>query len=526
MTAEELAINLASPLWRLESLYSIKTEDEGRTIPFAMRPEQREVLTSLIERPEEPLFIIKSRRLGMSTAIGLCMADCASWNDGFQGSLVDQTQSDAERKMAEIIRFGVLSLPPELLARMEMPKRNDGELQVKARGATDETISRVFAGKNARGGTNNFLWISEWGPIAATDPTRSREIRTGALPSARRGRRVVETTWYGGKGGDLWDLVRPILERDPNAEGRVLFFPWYGDPACVKLTGAVDAELEQYFREIGERLGRTFSPEQKRWYAAKKIEQGIFVKREYPTTLDEAMTAPIEGAIYGEAITRLRAEDAIKRFPVDGTALVHTFWDEGSPINTVTWYVQFCGSEIRVIDCDADLDLTPVERVAHMLAKGYNYGHHFLTHAAQQTEKSGKTFATQLVEAGLANVRIVPRTIDIWIGINELRQIMPRMLFRMPQCEGGVSALECYHTKRESSGGIVRNDPVHDWSSHAADALRTLAEARMAGMIPGGGNIARPSREGMNGRTRVLIGLSTSRHPALGQMSARTRVIR
>jgi hypothetical protein len=30
--------------------------------------------------------------------------------------------------------------------------------------------------------------------------------------------------------------------------------------------------------------------------------------------------------------------------------------------------------EIRVIDCDSDLDLTPVQRVARMLAKGYLYG--------------------------------------------------------------------------------------------------------------------------------------------------------
>ena len=44
---------------------------------------------------------------------------------------------------------------------------------------------------------------------------------------------------------------------------------------------------------------------------------------------------------------------------------------------------------IRVIEIDMDLDLTPVERVSRMLAKGYLYGSHFLPHDAMATQKSG-----------------------------------------------------------------------------------------------------------------------------------------
>lgn len=512
MDRDQLAANMAIPLWRLQNLYSIKTEEDGRKIPFVPRTEQMEVLTSLIERPTEPLYIIKSRRLGMSTAIGLMMADCAAWNDGFQGSLVDQTQSDAERKMSEIMRFGIMSLPPEIVARYEFPKKNDGEIQVHLVGDPQETASRIFAGKSARGGTNNFLWVSEWGPISATDPTRSNEIRTGALPSARLGRRVVETTWYGGKGGDLWELVRPILEQDPNAMGRVLFFPWHGDPACVRVNGTVDAELEQYFRDLAGRLSRTFSQDQKRWYAAAKLEQGIFVRREYPSTLDEAMAAPVEGAIYGEMITRLRSEGSIKPFTIDGTALVHTFWDEGAPQNTATWYVQFCGGEIRIVDFDFEMDLTPVERVAHMKAKGYNFGNHYLTHAAEQTEKSGKTYQTQLAEAGLVNIRIVPRTVDGWVGINDCRQLLPRAVIHSERCERGVAALECYHTHPKTG------DPVHDWSSHPADALRTMAEALCHGLVEGGSTIAKTARRTLK-RAHVIAGIRDERSEMRSRVS-------
>ncbi len=113
----------------------------------------------------------------------------------------------------------------------------------------------------------------------------------------------------------------------------------------------------------------------------------------------------------------------------------------------------------------------------------------------------------ELEAAGLKNVRIIPRTTDIWIGINRLRQLMPRMAFRLPACEKGIEALSNYHTKRESSGGLAQDIPVHDWSSHAADALRMFAEADAAGMLEGGSATAMASRRSGMG-VRVLTGLS------------------
>lgn len=151
--------------------------------------------------------------------------------------------------------------------------------------------------------------------------------------------------------------------------------------------------------------------------------------------------------------------------------------------------------EIRVIDVDLDLDIPPIERVAHMLSKGYLYGSHFLPHDSMATQKSGRTFLNELKDAGLPNCKAVPRTQDIWIGINRLRQMLPRFSFRVPQCERGLEALSNYHTTRESSTGIAKDEPCHDWSSHACDALRVVAEAEAAHMLrnlgSGGGSAYR-----------------------------------
>ena len=129
-----------------------------------------------------------------------------------------------------------------------------------------------------------------------------------------------------------------------------------------------------------------------------------------------------------------------------------------------------------------------------MLAKGYFYGSHFLPHDAQATQKSGKTFLTELNELGLMNCKAVPQTYDIWIGINRLRQLLPRFTFRLPACERGLEALCNYHTVRTTATGLAVDEPVHSWASHAADALRTLAEAEMVGMLHSAGSTANVER--------------------------------
>jgi hypothetical protein len=55
-------------------------------------------------------------------------------------------------------------------------------------------------------------------------------------------------------------------------------------------------------------------------------------------------------------------------------------------------------------------------------------------------------------------------------------------------CERGLEALCNYRTMRETSTGLARDEPVHDFSSHASDALRVVAEAEMAHMLSGAGS--------------------------------------
>ena len=310
----------------------------------------------------------------------------------------------------------------------------------------------------------------------------------------------METTWKGGKSGNLWTIMDQAMKVRPEhktaEDWTLFFFPWWNDPS-YSLAGNVSQippectrylnETEAQIREGPDHKEFLFSPAQRLWYYKVAWAKGLFRFEEYPSLLEECFKSPIEGAIYADLVDKLRVKGAIREGEIDNTALVHTAWDLGSPINTVIWFFQIVGSEIRVIDLDHNRDLTSAERVASILGKGYLLGWHYLPHDACATQKSGKTFQGELMELGLPNTRIVPQTLNIWVGINHLRSIFPRLTFRLPNCETGLEHLTTYHTERETTGGNAIDIPKHDNSSHCADALRTLAEAEMHGMIHGTG---------------------------------------
>lgn len=214
---------------------------------------------------------------------------------------------------------------------------------------------------------------------------------------------------------------------------------------------------------------------------------------------------PRAGAVYARFVEEALTSGRIMAFPWDRGEPVFTTWDLGSPRNTRTIYWQMIGREIHVIDHDTGLELEPAARVAHLKAKGYPYAAHFLPHDAAAQEKSGLNFKQQLERAGLEQIRVVPRCREIWTGINKAAEMFPRMIFHKDHCSELIEALENYHTKENKSDGHITSVPVHDWSSHDADAFRILAEAMNAGFLKGHSEAVREFRP-RKGRRKATAG--------------------
>jgi phage terminase large subunit len=60
-------------------------------------------------------------------------------------------------------------------------------------------------------------------------------------------------------------------------------------------------------------------------------------------------------------------------------------------------------------------------------------------------------------------------------GINEVRLLLPRCWFDAERCARGLEALRHYRSEWDERRQALRERPLHDWSSHAADAFRYLA---------------------------------------------------
>jgi hypothetical protein len=499
------------PVYRLNNLYHVKDAASGRAVKFVPRLEQKILIDAIYLRKVRNVLVPKARQLGISTVIDLIILDNLLFRGGVQAAIIDLTQADATKKLRNKIVFGFENLPKILKDQYEILKSNDHVFALRLKGCEeDNDMSEVQAGMGARGDTFQVMHISEWGKIAWADPIRSKEILTGAMPAAKKGLRLLETTWKGAKQGDLWEIMRQAMETKPedmtDEDFHLFFFPWWND-ADYSLEGNVkqiNEEVTKYLDEteveISKREAREFrfTPGQRLWYFKVAWQKGLFRYEEYPSLLEECFKAPIEGAIYADVLDRLRASGAIRPSAIERNFLVHTSWDLGSPINTVTWYFQLVGEEIRVIDLDCEMDLTPAERVARIMGKGYLLGWHFLPHDALGTMKSGRTFQMELHALGLKNTRVVPQAVDVWIGINHLRGMLPRFTFRVPACDKGLDYLAAYHTRRETSAGNALDIPVHDTSSHFADGLRTLAEADEAHML---------TATGQPGRVQVLRGI-------------------
>jgi hypothetical protein len=57
------------------------------------------------------------------------------------------------------------------------------------------------------------------------------------------------------------------------------------------------------------------------------------------------------------------------------------------------------------------------------------------------------------------------------------------------------------------------DEPVHDWASHAADAMRVMAEAVMHGMVEGGSREAVEGRRMSRGAPQVVMGFRGEEQP-------------
>lgn len=185
----------------------------------------------------------------------------------------------------------------------------------------------------------------------------------------------------------------------------------------------------------------------------------------------------LEGAVYADEL-RAAALTRICNVPYDATVGVSTVWDLGWGDSTAIWFVQRVAFETRFIDFYENSRQSIEHYLKICQEKGYIYDTFWLPHDAKAKSLGTGKSIEEIVRAKGNKVRVVPK-LSLVDGINAGRTVFPNCYFDKERCADGVQALRHYRYElvEDPIRKTFTRNPVHDWTSHAADAFRYAAIA-------------------------------------------------
>lgn len=198
-------------------------------------------------------------------------------------------------------------------------------------------------------------------------------------------------------------------------------------------------------------------------------------ENEYLQEFECSFDAAITGAFYARLIEDAEKDGRIRDdVAYDPVLPVNTAWDLGiADSMAIVFYQAPRGGSIRVIDYYEGAGKGLDFYAAMLQQKGYRYGKHYGPHDLAVREiGTGKSRIEVARSLGLnfetvANIRVED-------GINAVRMLIPRVYFHKTKAALLIDALRQYREKIDDKRQVSLG-PLHDWTSHAADAFRYLA---------------------------------------------------
>ncbi|MEW6645397.1 MAG: terminase [Pseudomonadota bacterium] len=461
--------------WRLNNLYVI-TDKEGRRINFRMNAAQ----DALFDGMHNQNVILKARQRGFTTFIQLFMLDACVFNSDVRAGTIAHTLSDAQVIFRDKVRFPYDNLPDGIKAKVPVVNDNASELLLG-------NNSGIRVSTSLRSGTLQYLHVSEYGKICAKYPDKAREVRSGALNTVDKNQLVFIESTAEGQEGHFFEVCQAARTRANTGatltamDFKFHFSPWWEDAAYTLPAASIEITpaFARYFDSL-QAAGVALTADQKAWYVKKAEQQQGDMKREFPSTPDEAFEAAIEGAYYSEQLARLELDGRLTRVPIDPAYPVNTAWDLGFNDANTIWFNQVVGLEVRWIGyyeaSGYGLDHYVGELHKWREQHGVTFGEHYFPHDVTNNELSnGRSRFDTLVGLGVAPIA-VPRVHNINDGINAVRRLLAKSVIDPVRCDRGLKALRNYRKEWDEERAVFRDKPLHNWASHGADAFRTFAQ--------------------------------------------------
>ena len=468
---------LSNRNWRLCNLYWI-TDRDGERVKFSPNWAQQR----LMEEWHHRNIILKSRQIGFTTLIQLIFLDLILFNSNMRCGTIAQDRDTAKAIFADKIRFPYENLPEAL--QSVRPPENDSAFELKL-----NNNSSIRVGTSMRGGTLQYLHVSEFGKTCAKYPDKAREIVTGSLNTVKAGKFVFIESTAEGQDGQFYKMTEKARAQQRQGadlsviDYRFHFYGWHEDPNCwIDPRGVpITDEAKKHFELLEREHGITLNDGQKAWWTVTKEAQEDDMGREYPAHPDEAFAAAVDGSYYGKHIAAVEKRGGVGNFKSEPGWPVHTFHDIGVGDYHSIWFAQFLPGEIRHLhyyqNCGegmpfyADYCNEQYEKNGWLRNEDSN---DWFPHDGKVKEwGTGKTRLEQSVKKGF-HPRI-PAAMSRADGINAVREILKISTFDAEGCDLGIKQLKNYKKKWNDQTSAWMNEPLHNEASHGADAERTLA---------------------------------------------------
>lgn len=468
---------LADKAWRINHLYQIRNK-EGKLIRFVRNRAQRHYAANKWYRN----LILKSRQLGFTTDESIDSLDDVLFTPNVDALLIAHNLEAGESIFSKKIAFAWEKFPIELKALYGVDSKTSKTLKFDF---GKKGFSSIAVDTSGRSGTYQRVHITELAEIAKKYPKKIPDIIEGTIPAIpTTGRIDIESTSQGAS-GEFYEMFMEAYERgEPTIpqQYKAHFYNWtWDDEELVKIVEPIPFEHMhegQKFRAYAEK--HRLTPVQITYYYQKWLslnKKWNALKREYPTTPEEAFEAIAEGTFYGETIGLMEQDGRVGVYPPDKALKVHTVWDLGVGKNLRIGFFQrdLVTNKIRMVDhhIGQGSDGLP-EAVSVIHNKPYTYGKHFGPHDLEATDiGTGKTRMETARTLGL-HFTLVP-DYSIEDGINAVYVWLDRLLVDKARCKEWLKSMKSYGREWDEKRGMYKDEPLHNWASHDADMARYAA---------------------------------------------------
>lgn len=193
-----------------------------------------------------------------------------------------------------------------------------------------------------------------------------------------------------------------------------------------------------------------------------------------------------DGSFYGRILRTIEERGQIGIHPPDPSLPAFIAADIGLEDANAFWAFQYKNRQVRLVWFHQVFGRSLAECFPTINALNLNVRAIFLPWDSGKREVTLGLTPVQIIQReNLTNIPVVTvdRTGDVLSGIDLVRNMLFRTFVNEGPCREGLNCLKQYRQQKNLSTGAFTGKPKRTDDTHAADALRTLAQAEHLGMI-------------------------------------------